>query len=105
MLVPTACGRPARVVAGIVAACASGLLLLLLAGAAPAKATVWLCKPGTKPDPCAPQLSTTVYNPPLTKVIGVQHPKAEKNPPIDCFYVYPTVSDDKTPNSDLSIDP
>jgi hypothetical protein len=74
------------------------------AGAGPASAkTVWLCKPGVKPDPCSPGLSTTVYNAPLTKAIGVQHPTAKRNPPIDCFYVYPTVSDEKTGNSDLTI--
>ena len=72
------------------------------AGSASAK-TVWLCKPGVKPDPCAPGLSTTVYNAPLTKAIGVQHPAATRNPPIDCFYVYPTVSDEKSGNSDLTI--
>jgi hypothetical protein len=80
-----------------------GLLLAALAVASPARATVWLCKPGSRPDPCAPGLSTTVYNPALTRVIGVQHPKAQANPPIDCFYVYPTVSDEKTGNSDLRI--
>jgi hypothetical protein len=70
---------------------------------APAGATVWLCKPGKTPDPCAPSLATTVYNAPLTKALRVQHPKAERTPPIDCFYVYPTVSDEKTANSDLQI--
>jgi hypothetical protein len=74
------------------------------AGAVPASAkTVWLCKPGVTPDPCAPGLSTTVYNAPLTHATGVQHPKAQRNPSIDCFYVYPTVSDEKTGNSDLRI--
>jgi hypothetical protein len=33
----------------------------------------------------------------------VVHPKAQHDPPIDCFYVYPTVSDEKTGNSDLQI--
>src|SRR5262249_40358911 len=70
---------------------------------APAHATVWLCKPGAKPDPCAPGLSTTVYNAPLTQAVGVVHPRANRNPPIDCFYVYPTVSDEKTPNTHLTI--
>jgi hypothetical protein len=69
---------------------------------ASADATVWLCKPGTNPDPCTPGLSTTVYNPPLTKPRHVEHPKARRKP-IDCFYVYPTVSDEKTGNSDLQI--
>jgi hypothetical protein len=70
----------------------------------PAKATVWLCKPGKRPDPCAPGLSTTVYDAPLTRALRVEHPKAQRKPPIDCFYVYPTVSDEKTPNSDLKIE-
>ena len=54
-----------------------------------------------KPDPCNPGLSTTVYNAPLTQAIGVQHAKKQRNPPIDCFYVYPTVSDEMSGNSDL----
>jgi len=41
--------------------------------------TVWLCKPGQKPDPCTPGLSTTVYTPAL-KEVGVQHPKAVAHP-------------------------
>jgi hypothetical protein len=72
-------------------------------GVASAKGTVWLCKPGVSPDPCTPGLSTTVYNAPLTKAVGVEHPKAQHNPSIDCFYVYPTVSDETTGNSDLKI--
>jgi hypothetical protein len=78
-------------------------LAVVGAGPAAAKGTVWLCKPGAHPDPCTPGLSTTVYNDPLTKALSVQHPKAVKNPAIDCFYVYPTVSDEKTGNSDLAI--
>jgi hypothetical protein len=101
MLLVAACGKPGRLLAGVVAALIVGVLAL--AGAGSANATVWLCKPGQRPDPCAPQLSTTVYNAPLTRAIGVQHPKALRNPPIDCFYVYPTVSDEKTGNSDLQV--
>jgi hypothetical protein len=73
------------------------------AASASAKGTVWLCKPGARPDPCTPGLSTTVYNAPLTRAIRVEHPAARRNPPIDCFYVYPTVSDETTGNSDLTI--
>jgi len=91
--------RARVLVAGVAVAAATAAL-----GAASASAkTVWLCKPGLKPDPCSPGLSTTVYNAPLTRAIGVQHPAAKRNPPIDCFYVYPTVSDEKTGNSDLTI--
>jgi DUF3089 family protein len=88
-------------IAGLLAGCTAALLAL--AGAASARATVWLCKPGVKPDPCTPSLSTTLYNAALTTPRGVEHPKALKKPPIDCFYVYPTVSDEKTANSDLKI--
>jgi hypothetical protein len=90
-----------RVTIGSLAA-AAALMLFVAVGAASAK-TVWLCKPGAKPDPCTPGLSTTLFNPPLTKPLGVEHPKAVQNPPIDCFYVYPTVSGEKTGNSDLKI--
>jgi hypothetical protein len=78
----------------------------VLAVAAPASSakTAWLCLPGHHPDPCATGLSTTVYSPTEQKQ-GVQHPKAVKRPAIDCFYVYPTVSDQKTGNSNLHIDP
>jgi Protein of unknown function (DUF3089) len=89
----------AIVVAGLAGAFA-------LAGAAPAaaKGTVWLCLPGHSPDPCTPGLSTTVYSPKLEK-LKVTHPKRVKKPAFDCFYVYPTVSDQKTPVANLHIDP
>jgi hypothetical protein len=74
-----------------------------LASGASAK-TVWLCFPGHQPNPCNPGLSTTVYSPTLKK-LGVQHPKAVAHPAIDCFYVYPTVSGQKTGNANLTIDP
>ena len=35
----------------------------------------------------------------------VEHAKPAKNPPIDCFYVYPTVSSQLTINADEKIDP
>ena len=65
---------------------------------------VWLCKPGQHPDPCTPGLSTTVYSPTLQK-LSVTSPQAVKHPKIDCFYVYPTVSDQKTVIANLHIDP
>ena len=48
-------------------------------------------------------LTTTVVAPTgaLTRETFTANPKA----PIDCFYVYPTVSSDATPTSDMSIDP
>jgi hypothetical protein len=38
-------------------------------------------------------------------VLGVQRPRASSHLPIDCFYVYPTVSGQKTGNSNLRVDP
>jgi Protein of unknown function (DUF3089) len=76
----------------------------LAAAATSSAKTVWLCKPGQRPDPCTPGLSTTVYSPTL-KQLRVIHPKPVPHPAIDCFYVYPTVSDQKTGNANLHVDP
>ena len=75
----------------------------VLTGAASAR-TVWLCQPGHSPDPCNVGLSTTVFSPTLHK-LKVIHPARVKKPAIDCFYVYPTVSDQSTPLANLNIDP
>ena len=101
MMVQALSGRSVRLaIAGLVAIATA----VVLAAASPgAGATVWLCKPGVQPDPCAPGLSTTAFNAPLTQAVGVEHPKAGRKPAVDCFYVYPTVSDEKTGNSDLQI--
>jgi len=90
--------RPALLALSLVAA---AVLLALPAGAH--AATTWLCKPGANPNPCLGSLQTTVID--SSGQSHVETPKNAKKPPIDCFYVYPTVSDDKTTNSDLSIDP
>ncbi len=66
--------------------------------------TVWLCRPGLANDPCTPPLTTTRTTP-SGKALGVVATRAATEPKIDCFYVYPTVSDQKTPNANLTIDP
>jgi hypothetical protein len=66
--------------------------------------TVWLCKPGSRPDPCTPGLATTVFSP-AGKTLRVTHPKAVKHPAIDCFYVYPTVSGQNTTLANFKVDP
>ena len=72
--------------------------------AAPAPATVWLCRPGQAGDPCTPDLTTTRVT--FTgSTLGVNRTRAATHPKIDCFYVYPTVSDQPTPNADLTVDP
>ena len=65
--------------------------------------TVWLCEPGVEPDPCRESLETTVQSGDGSS--AVESPGVAPRPKIDCFYVYPTVSEDPGENSDLSIDP
>lgn len=62
----------------------------------------WLCRPGRQ-DACAADLTTTVVaaDGKLTVEKWTSNPKAA----IDCFYVYPTVSNDQTPNSDMNAGP
>jgi hypothetical protein len=61
----------------------------------------WLCRPG-QPGACDVDLTTTVVGSggKLTRETWT----ADANAPIDCFYVYPTVSTDPTPNSDMTPD-
>jgi hypothetical protein len=65
--------------------------------------TVWLCKPGLAANPCEGNLDATVVDAAGKSTIEPAAPAA--NPPIDCFYVYPTVSQQMRVNADLSIDP
>jgi hypothetical protein len=85
----------------------SALALLGLAATATAKSgTVWLCKPGLAPDPCTEDRTTTVVTyPAATRNEAVQKPVKHGAPAIDCFYVYPTVSEQPGPNANLEIDP
>lgn len=58
----------------------------------------WLCKPG-RSDACGKPLPTTALNP-----AGYGSPGQStiaSDPPVDCFYIYPTVSNDRGLNSDL----
>jgi hypothetical protein len=93
--------RSTRVLVGL---CAALCLALAMAASASAAPTVWLCRPGATPDPCNPGLSTTVYSPTLQQT-GTQTPTAVRNPKVDCFYVYPTVSNQPGPLATLTIDP
>jgi Protein of unknown function (DUF3089) len=95
--------RHARVARAFLTAAVLGLVFGAFSQAAGAK-VIWLCKPGQQPDPCTPGLSTTVFSPQL-KPGRVEHPKQVKKPAIDCFYVYPTVSDQKTLVANRDIDP
>jgi len=71
--------------------------------AAPRHPTVWLCFPGKAPDPCAASLDTTFVD--AHGAMTVRRVERAAHPAVDCFYVYPTVSDQKTGNANLNIDP
>jgi hypothetical protein len=89
----------------LVAAAGAAAALSLSLGAAGASAkTTWLCKPGLSPDPCTPGLATTLMSP-TGELQGTIVPSKVKNPKIDCFYVYPTVSNQPTPQATKRIDP
>jgi hypothetical protein len=78
---------------------------LALTGAASARAsTVWLCRPGLGHNPCAPGLKTTRTSPTGAE-LGTFTPSTLRKRPVDCFYVYPTVSDQQTPVANRHIDP
>ena len=63
----------------------------------------WLCKPGQASDPCTASLTATVL--PASGQTTVQQAAVAASPPIDCFYVYPTVSTQPGILANLRIDP
>src|SRR3954469_17332954 len=84
-------------------ALAAVAIAVCLPGSAPA-ATKWLCGPGVANDPCRPSLSTTVYRGFADKTRTVT-PKRDRDRGVDCFYVYPTVSDQRTRLATKRVDP
>ena len=79
------------------------VLAALPAWAAPASAeVVWLCRPGLAENPCEIPQDTTVEEEgqPARVVTPPDGPRE-----IDCFYVYPTVSNQLTPNATKDRDP
>ena len=82
----------------------AALLCASAIGAATASAeTVWLCKPGMADNPCEIGMDTTVREPGGAE--RVETPPVPDDRPIDCFYVYPTVSNQLSQNADKSRDP
>jgi pimeloyl-ACP methyl ester carboxylesterase len=77
--------------------------VLSAGGSAPA-ATKWLCGPGVEHDPCRPGLSTTLYTG-WTTPAGRVTAKRDRDRGVDCFYVYPTVSNQQTPLATKRVDP
>ena len=63
------------------------------------KDSSWLCLP-VRADTCSTPLPTTALNPNGYGSNGLS--EVAKDPPLDCFYVYPTVSNDGGLNSDMT---
>jgi hypothetical protein len=82
---------------------AAAAAVLAIAPAAGAK-TTWLCRPGLANDPCTPGLATTTFAPSGGQT-GTVTPRRTRDRGVDCFYVYPTVSDQPGLNATLAIDP
>ena len=64
------------------------------------KPEAWLCWPGKAGDACAVDLTTTVIK--ADGAMATEAFKANPRAPIDCFYVYPTVSNDPGITSDMT---
>jgi len=65
--------------------------------------TVWLCRPGMAKNPCEGGLDATVV-----RADGSRQREAfapAKDPKVDCFYVYPTLSPAQTVNAPLTPSP
>lgn len=65
--------------------------------------TVWLCRPGMANNPCEGGLDATVVAADGKTSVEKFQPATE--PKIDCFYVYPTLSEAQTVNAPLAAEP
>ena len=63
----------------------------------------WLCLPGQLDDPCTAPLTTTVVQ--TSGETSIENARPAQRPAINCFYVYPTVSEQPTVNANLEIEP
>jgi hypothetical protein len=66
-----------------------------------AQPTLWLCGPDAEDDACIGDLDATVLAPDGSRTVDPFTPV--EDPPVDCFYVYPTVSQAATRNAPLEI--
>src|SRR3954467_9526225 len=78
-------------------------VLALSAGDADA-ATKWLCGPGVARDPCRPSLSPTLYRG-WDVPAGATTPARDRDRGVDCFYVYPTTSNQPGRLASKRVDP
>ena len=63
----------------------------------------WVCRPGVTPNACEVDLTATVVK--ADGSLTVEPFKPDPAAPIDCFYVYPTVSTDPGVLANLAVEP
>ncbi len=68
-----------------------------------ARPETWVCWPGKAGDACAVDMTTTVIK--ADGSSSVERFRSDPKAPVDCFYVYPTVSNDKGVVSDMTAGP
>ena len=92
---------PIALVAGSPAPAAAAASGYVPSGQPDGAGTVWLCRPGQANNPCnfPPQATVVPARGPRT----VQNGSATTSSKFDCFYVYPTVSRQKSANANLKI--
>ena len=103
-------GTRSRAVLAVLLVTALLALLVASPGRAAAQTTVWLCRPGAEPaqgvpDPCENDRTATV----VTYIGSTRHeaieaPAPSNNAPVDCFYVYPTVSEQESNNANYEVE-
>lgn len=76
----------------------------LIAASAAEAATTWICKPGQADDLCAGTIKGETLPPPGESPEPLGYTRS-KRLPVDCFYLYPTVSEQPGPNANLDKDP
>jgi hypothetical protein len=98
------------VACSVLAACSSASSVSSASSASPASGssgaassgTVWLCRPGTTPDPCeSSRAATVVQASGASSVLPAQEPASASR--FDCFFVYGTVSEQDSENSNLTV--
>jgi len=98
-------GAPANPAASSPGSGSSARQAAIANGADPARTDAagieWLCQPGLADDPCAANNNANVV--PRTGPTTVQKASATTNPPIDCFYIVPTVSRQRGLSANLQI--
>ncbi len=96
-------GASARLTAVLAVSAVAALGLAATASAG--SGTVWLCRPGLKSNPCKADRTATYVTFNGTKREESIQKSVKSKPAVDCFYVYPTVSEQEGPNANLAIEP